>query len=180
MKTTLKVATILTWFNLIFWGLVDSLFILMSVLSLNLPVLAGAVLISAIPLNCYAALKLQASIRHPAVRLSSQTPVGIRFVGFIALFFGINWLGDGYAFLKNTNEFMQFIKDQLAQLPQLTQQFPQIKAIGPADIRQAGVFCLILGLCVIVNVVLNLRLLRWYYLVKKSDASSESDESPQQ
>jgi hypothetical protein len=178
MKMTLKVATILTWFNLIFWGLVDSLFILMSAVSLNLPVLAGAVLISAIPLNCYAALKLQASIRHPAVPLSSQTPVGIRFVGFIALFFGINWLGDGYAFLKNTNEFMQFIKDQLAQLPQVTQQFPQLKTIGPADIRQAGVFCLFLGLCVIINVVLNLRLLRWYYLVKKSDVSSESDESP--
>jgi hypothetical protein len=37
--------------------------------------------------------------------------------------------------------------------------------------RTAGIICLILGLCMAVNVVLNLRLLRWYLLLRKSDAS---------
>jgi hypothetical protein len=38
-------------------------------------------------------------------------------------------------------------------------------------LRQLGSLCLVLGLVSAVNVILNLRLLRWYYLVHQSDAS---------
>lgn len=40
-----------------------------------------------------------------------------------------------------------------------------------ANLRKIGIGMLVLGLCVGVNVVLNLRLLRWYYLVRQSDVS---------
>jgi len=171
MKTMLKTASVLTWFNIIFWGLIDSLLLLSSLSSFNMLILAGAVLFSAIPLNCYAALKLHTSIRRPNVPLSHQTPVGIRFVGFIALFFGISWVADGVGLLKNAKEFLGVIKDQLSQTPQIAKEFPQVNNIGEGDVHNAGVVALILGLCVVVNVVLNLRLLRWYYLVGKSDVS---------
>jgi hypothetical protein len=171
MKTTLKVATILSWFNLIFWGLINGLLLLGALASMNMPGLLIAVLMSAIPLNCYAALKLHRSIRNPSIPLNQQTPTGIRFVGFIALFFGVNSIGDGFALIKNPREFLDFLKDfYTKQAPEIA-QMPAFKSIGLADMRTAGIICLILGLCMAVNVVLNLRLLRWYLLLRKSDAS---------
>jgi len=171
MKITLKVATILSWFNLIFWGLINGLLLLGALSTMNMPALLIAVLMSAIPLNCYAALKLHRSIRNPLIPLNQQTPMGIRFVGFIALFFGVNSIGDGFALIKNPREFLDFLKDfYTKQAPEIA-QMPAFKSIGLADMRTAGVICLILGLCMAVNVVLNLRLLRWYLLLRKNDAS---------
>ena len=171
MKTTLKVATILSWFNLIFWGLINGLLLLGALSTMNMPGLLIAVLMSAIPLNCYAALKLHRSIRNPSIPLNQQTPTGVRFVGFIALFFGVNSIGDGFALIKNPREFLDFLKDfYTKQAPEIA-QMPAFKSIGLADMRTAGVICLILGLCMAVNVVLNLRLLRWYLLLRKNDAS---------
>ncbi len=75
--------------------------------------------------------------------------------------------------IKNTQEFMDFLKDQLAQ-PANCSNFQQLSPSNPlslADVRSVGISFLILGLCLVVNVLLNLRLLRWYYLVKKSDVS---------
>ncbi len=167
MKTALKIASVLTWFNIIFWGLTGAFLLLGSLGSMNLPVLAATVLMSAIPLNCYAALKLHASIRRAGLPLSHQTPVGIRFVGFIALFFGIICVGDGFVLISNTKEVLDTFREQLAQYPQVT----QFKSLTIADFRSGGVFVLFLGLSVVVNVVLNLRLLHWYYLVRKSDVS---------
>jgi hypothetical protein len=171
MKTTLKVATILTWFNLIFWGLITGLLLLGALSAMFLPGLAIAVLMSAIPLNCYASLKLHKSIRHPGIPLSQQTPMGIRFVGFIALFFGINSIGEGFALIKDGREFLDFIKDYYTKQAPDIAQMPAFKSMGVADVRAAGVICLVLGLCMAVNVVLNLRLLRWYLLLRKNDAS---------
>lgn len=171
MKTTLKAATILSWFNFIFWGLINGLLLLGALSTMNMPGLLIAVLMSAIPLNCYAALKLHRSIRNPSIPLNQQTPTGVRFVGFIALFFGVNSIGDGFALIKNPREFLDFLKDfYTKQAPEIA-QMPAFKSIGLADMRTAGVICLILGLCMAVNVVLNLRLLRWYLLLRKNDAS---------
>jgi hypothetical protein len=172
MKMTLKVATILTWFNLIIWGFITGLLLLGTLSAMFLPGLALAVLISAIPLNGYAALKLQKSIRYPTIPLSQQTPTGIRFVGFIALFVGVNLIGEGFALIKDAKEFLDFLKDFYnKQAPDIA-QMPAFKSMGVADVRAAGVICLILGLCLAVSVVLNLRLLRWYLLLlRKNDAS---------
>jgi hypothetical protein len=169
MKMTLKVATILTWFNLIFWGLIIGLLLLGALSAMFLPGLLIAVLMSAIPLNCYAALRLQKSIRDPNVPLSQQTPMGIRFVGFIALFFGVNSIGEGFALIKDAREILDFLKDYyMKQAPEIA-QMPAFKAMGIADVKVAGVIVLILGLCMTVNVILNLRLLKWYLLLRKHD-----------
>src|SRR5262249_51515427 len=123
------------------------------------------ILFGAIPLNCYAALQLHKSIRQPAVKLSHQTPAGIRFVGFVAMFFGILTVSDAVTALVHP--------------AQLTESFQQIysnsnvkdtPAISPAMARNVSIVLLLLGLSVVVNVQLNFRLLRWYYLVHKSDA----------
>ena len=175
MKTALTTATILSWFNIIFWGLIGAFAVIASLAAFNLPVLASAVLLSSVPLNSYAALKLQASIRNPKLPLSHQTPVGIRFVGFMALFFGMMWISKGVVLFNNGSETQAAINEQLGQISKLFQQFPsfaEFKNIREPDIAHlSGIFSLILGLCVVVNVVLNLRLLRWYYLVRKSDVS---------
>ena len=175
MKTALKTASILSWFNIIFWGLIDGLLLLSGLLSFSMPILAVAVLLSAVPLNCYASLKLHASIRIPNLLLSHQTPVGIRFVGFIALFFGTGWISEGIMLLKNGTETQEALNEQIAQVSKTMQQLPQFssfKQVNESNIAHAfGIMSLVLGVFVVVNVVLNLRLLRWYYLVRKSGVS---------
>jgi hypothetical protein len=170
MKMTLKAASILTWFNMIFWGFITGIMLLAALSAINMPILLATVLLSAIPLNSFAALKLHQSIRRPTLSLSSQTPVGIRFVGFIALFFGIICLGDGFVLLSNTKEILDVFKAQMSQAPQMA-QVPGFKSFTVSEFRWGGVLMLILGLSIVVNMVLNLRLLRWYYLVRKSDAA---------
>jgi hypothetical protein len=174
MKITLKVASILTWFNLIYWGLPVAVLLLASLSTMNMPFLAVTVLFSSIPLNAYAALKLHRSIRRPTLPLSNQTPVGIRFVGFIALFFGIVIMGAGFEILKASKEVFASLKGQLSGvtvMPPILQE--QYKNLSIEDFHRQGIFVLLFGLAIVVNVVLNLRLLRWYYLVGKSDASQE-------
>jgi hypothetical protein len=165
MRITLKVATILTWFNLFIWGY----FIfsgLLGVLSVGaLPLIAVFVLLSAIPLNCYAALQLQKSIRRPDIKLSSSTPTGIRFVGIAAFLFAVLFVLFGVGLLQNLSETIRMLRDQ----------YKDVKGIepflDPVFLRKLGLSSMILGLCVGVNVLLNLRLLRWYYLVRQSDVS---------
>jgi hypothetical protein len=175
MKTALKTAAILSWFNIIFWGLIDGILLLNGLVSFNMPILAVAVLLSAVPLNCYAALKLHASIRNPNQPLSHQTPVGIRFVGFVALFFGTGWISEGVMLLKNGVETQAALNEQIAQVSKAMQQLPQataFKHLSESNVAHGfGIVSIVLGLFVVVNVVLNLRLLRWYYLVRKSGVS---------
>jgi hypothetical protein len=156
MKKALKIASVLTWFNLIFWGLLVCFGLLGALLMGQMPLLAGIVLLSAIPLNCFAALKLHTSIRYSAVPLNRQTPVGIRFVGLMALFFGITDIFTGVSIV--------------AQVPEEQRVFYTAMA-RKAFVEFMGVATLVLGLLVVINVVLNLRLLRWYYLVNRSDVS---------
>ncbi|HET6255278.1 MAG TPA: hypothetical protein VFE32_14450 [Puia sp.] len=168
MKAVLRVASVLTWFNIIVWGLIVG-FGFLGVLFLGqLPYAAGFVLLSAIPLNCYAALKLHTSIRYPSVPLNHQTPVGLRFVGMMSLFFGIYLIYSGIAILANPKPEIEVFKQQLAQMPQ---QPDWVGRMADVFTLGTGIAGLILGFLVVVNVVLNLRLLRWYYLVHKSDAS---------
>ena len=171
MKLTLKAATVLTWFNLLFWGLIIGILLLGSLSAMNLPSMLIGVLLSAIPLNCYAGLKLHQSIRNPATPLSQQTPMGIRFVGFVALFYGVNMIGEGFALIRDTREILDFMKDYNAKEMPDVAQMSWIKSISVADVRAGGVVILLLGLFMMVNVILNLRLLRWYLFLRKSDLS---------
>jgi|HubBroStandDraft_1064217.scaffolds.fasta_scaffold344011_2 hypothetical protein len=163
MKTILKIASVLTWFNLVFWGALLAFGVLICLVSMQLPLLASAVLMSAIPLNCFAALKLHTSIRHPNIPLSHQTPVGIRFVGFMALFFGITFIYSGVSFLADPKPAAEAFQQALSQMP--ISQTHMVPGLGMAYlVRLVAVVWLVLGFLVSVNVILNLRLLRWYYL----------------
>ena len=70
MKTILRIASVLTWFNIVFWGMIVAFGLLGAFLLGQMAYVVGLVLLSAIPLNCYAALKLHTSIRYPNVPLS--------------------------------------------------------------------------------------------------------------
>jgi len=110
---------------------------------------------SAIILHSYEALQLHKSIRNPAMPLSSQTPTGIRFIGFVAIFLGISNLVSGFSVIQNSREVLQQIQ---AQMPPEAKNFH----LKEAHIRAVGIFTLLVGLSVVVNANLNFRLLRWY------------------
>ena len=166
MKNSLKIARILTWFNLIFWGALIVILLLFAFAMQTFPVIVILILLSAVPLNCYASLQLQKSIRYPAIKLSSQTPVGIRFVGFVALFFAISFICNGVVLINNAKEVIKPFREQIGQVKGADLSF-----ITETYFRRVGAFVIFVGLCIGVNVVLNFRLLRWYYLVRQSDVS---------
>jgi hypothetical protein len=165
MKNTLKVANILSWFNLFFWGVPLLINLLKALTSFNPLVLGLLVLFASIPLHSYAALQLHKSIRKPEVKLSHNTPAGIRFVGLIALFFGIIFLLYGIALLRNAPELLSLFKEQMPDY----KEFDAMMTVP--NLRRIGAVVLVLGFVTIINVILNLRLLRWYYLVRQSDVS---------
>jgi hypothetical protein len=158
MKTTLKVSAILSWINMIVWGLVAVFFILGALAMQNLSILIFAFLTGVAVLHSYAALKLHRSIRNPAIPLSSQTPVGIRFIGFVALFFGVLYIGYAITILQNIKEMMQLMQ------PQLPTDYKNIDISG--YLRFTAGFLLLSGLSIAINVILNFRLLRWYFFSK--------------
>ncbi|MES1159446.1 MAG: hypothetical protein ABUM51_01700 [Bacteroidota bacterium] len=161
MKKALKISTILSWFNMIIWGISAGLTLLGGVLSGNMPLLIVGVLTGVIVLHSYASLQLHKSIRNPAIPLSSQTPVGLRFIGFIALFFGISFFTEGLAMLQSTRELAKLLEPQMP---------PQIKDMDVAKfIRTTGIFGVVTGLCVSINVFLGFRLLRWYLFLRDND-----------
>ena len=163
MKTTLKIANALSWFNLFFWGIPILIDILRALSTMNIPMLGLEVLICSIPLQSYAALQLHKSIRHPQIKLSHNTPAGLRFVGFIALCFGGLFIFLGLGVLLYAPELLKIMLQQKVDF-----------GLGPMTLtlmRELGGSFLVLGLAAAINVVLNLRLLRWYYLVHQSDVS---------
>jgi hypothetical protein len=163
MKTILPIASVLTWINLVFWGVLLGFGVLICLVSMQLPLLASAVLMTAIPLNCYAALKLHTSIRHPNIPLNRQTPTGIRFVGLMALFFGVTFIYSGVSFIADPKPAIEAFQQTLSQMP--GSQTRALSGVNMADlVRVLAVVWLVLGLLVSINVILNLRLLRQYYL----------------
>ena len=170
MRSTIQAARILTWFNLIVWGGLLGLMLLWSLAAQFTPLILAVFLFSAIPLHSYASLRLQKSIRSPQVKLSNQTPVGVRFIGFVALFFGICTV---------INAFV-LIQDPKAAVDSMKSAMVDTKAVSPAEmvswLRGTAIVVVVMGMAVIVNVILNIRLLRWYYLVKRSDVSQQSSD----
>jgi hypothetical protein len=166
MKVAQIIGRILAWINLICWGIPIVSFLLGTLVSFNMKLVVPAVLLASIPLHSYAALQLQKSLRHPDIKLNQQTPVGIRFVGLIALFIGILMVFISAGGLGIAKELLPKLKDQMAEFGQ-----GDMSALTVGDLRELLVFYLFLGLAVVASVLLHLRLLRWYFLVKKSDVS---------
>lgn len=165
MKTVKLIGWILAWFNLIFWGIPVISSLIQSLAAPNPLVLVTLVFMAAIPLNSFAALQLHRSIRNPEVKLNHQTPVGIRFVGSFALFVGAFVAFCGIVMVQGAREWLPLWKEQIAQ-------YKQPESMGTVGTLQGlGIFMIVLGLAAVLNAVLNMRLLRWYYLVKQSDVS---------
>lgn len=158
MNKALKIASVLSWINLIVWGIICLLGLLSMLTSGNVVMIVGFFLLSSIVLHSYAAIQLHKSIRNPAVPLSSQTPTGIRFIGFAALFFGITYLAYGTAIIQNAKEFLQMVQSSM----------PQFKEVREKDLRVGGVIAMLLGMSITINVFLNFRLLRWYLLSRNN------------
>ena len=165
MRKTLIIARILTWFNLIFWGGLLVIALLGVFLRQQIAALLSIVLFCAIPLHSYAARQLQRAIRFPNVKLSHHTPTGIRFVGLVALFFGIVLFGNAYVMLSDPGAAIEVLKQSMPDPKQLPD------AQLHAWMHPLGIFLLVIGVIVILNVILNNRLLRWYYFIKKNDLS---------
>jgi hypothetical protein len=155
MKNATLISGILSWINLIV-GIFLVVAGLMSV-AMSPAMVAGLLslmLVVAIILHSYAALQLRRSIIHPEIPLSSNTPTGIKFIGFVALFFSIMNIFQAVALLGKP-EIIADMMDQ--QLPEQLQGM-DLRAI----IRFAGIIMLAFGLSVAVNVLINLNLLKWY------------------
>jgi len=167
MNKILKIATVLTWINMIVWGLL-CLNILFSILAGTTALLIVFVLFSAIVLHSYASFQLQKSLKNPAVPLNNQTSTGIRFVGLVALFLGLLFAFVGVFMLTNATFVFKFMEDHSKASPNeigFTLTVPRIRIIG--------LFYLLIGLSVAVNVNLNFRLLRWYYFLRNNSNDRE-------
>jgi uncharacterized protein YjeT (DUF2065 family) len=159
MYKALKISAVLSRVNLIVWSILCVLGLLSALASGNFLMIVACFLLGSIVLHSYAAIQLHKSIRNAAVPLSSQTPAGIRFIGYAALFFGVSYLPYGVSILRNAKELLQQLQSS---------SMPQFKEIKEEHLRVIGFTVIVLGLAIVVNVLLNFRLLRWYLLSKEN------------
>jgi hypothetical protein len=158
MNTVLKISTVLSWINL-----VVGCYLLLSGIYGGLMVhdvkimLIVVVFIGAIVLNNYAALQLRKCILQPTRQLSRETSLGVRFFGFVALFCSVMFVGTGVFVLQNLKEMAQQLPQQIDTKGLNVQSF----------LPGVGIFILVFGLTIALNVVLAMRLLRWYYLANQ-------------
>lgn len=158
MKTRITIATILSWINLVFWSLA-CLFMLLAAGAGGGLFLIMAFFLSAIPLHSYAAIRFHKHLRNPATPLKKQTLSGLRFMGFVVIFFGITMLANGAAALQNTKEILKAEQELMPQMKNLTEN----------TVRAGGILGMLLGISLLVNAILNTRLLRWYYLNREPE-----------
>jgi hypothetical protein len=162
MKNVLKISAVLSWINLVVWSIFVIICLLAGLLYQLFPLVIVAFLLSVIVLHSYAALQLRKSLRNPSIPLSRQTPTGIRFIGFIASFFGMISILDGIACFQNTKEIVDLIR------PQFEEAYKGLNFNLVTYVHTMGVISLLLGLAVSINVFLNFRLLRWWFFVQDS------------
>lgn len=158
MRTALKISNILSWINLIVGGILvlGGLLAMLSTPNASI-LLVSVVLTGSIVLHSYAALQLRKSIVHPEIPLNKQTPTGIRFIGFMALFFAILNIGNAAMIIQNAAEVVKQV-----ELPFKPEGIDLVAAI-----RGAGIFSLLFSLGIAVNVLLGIRLLKWYMTREK-------------
>src|ERR1022692_982517 len=110
MKKILALSNILSWVNLI----IGSLLVLCALLAIMafppFAVMISVVLVGCIVLHSYAALQLRKSVLNAAIPLNRQTPVGIRMMGYMALFFTIMLFSNAVYILQNTQELLKQVQ----------------------------------------------------------------------
>ena len=166
MKKILIITAVLSWINL----LVGALLVLVGLIGLfaspaALAALFIIVLSGSVILHSYAAMQLRRSILYPSISLSTQTPSGIRIMGFIALFFAMMSFANATIFIQQAPELAKHV-----QLP------PQAKNLNVVPIlRASGIITLVISLSIFANVVLNFRLLKWYIISNQEENKKEND-----
>jgi hypothetical protein len=154
MKRAVAVSHILSWANLIIGGFL-ALCLLFTIAALPpAAVLLSVALMGFIVLHSYASLQLRKSILNPGVPLNKQTPVGIRMMGAVSIVFSFMLFTDAIIMVQNA-------KDLLKQIP-MPAQVKQADLIG--IVHLTGVFILVFTTSIILNVLLNFRLLKWYLI----------------
>lgn len=162
MESQTKLTAFLSWFNLVIasilalFGLISGLIMRSIPFALMVLLLGGAII-----LHSYAALQLKKSIDHPEIPLGHQTPIGIRFMGYVALFFAFLTITNSFTALQHTDEIIKRYSELMKQgiLPANT---PRYNMRG--TIIGTSIFTILFSLTIILNVYLNLRMYRWYQL----------------
>jgi hypothetical protein len=152
MKYSLIISSILSWVNIAIAGLfvVTALF---SILFLQaLPMFIVVIFFGCIVLHSYAAMQLNKSIRNPEIPLGSQTPTGLKLMGYFSMFLAILWFSAFTSVLQHPQDFIKQV-----QMPKEMANFDLASTI-----RGMSIFMIIFSLSILVNVILNLRMLRWY------------------
>ena len=153
MKKALKISNILSWINLIIGGILVLGGLLSMLMTPNASILlVSIVLTGSIVLHSYAALQLRKSIVHPEIPLNKQTPTGIKFIGFMALFFAVLNIGNAVVIIQNAAEVVKQV--QLPFKPE------GVDLVAASLIKK--IFSLLFSIGIAVNVLLSIRLLRWY------------------
>jgi hypothetical protein len=168
MKKIKQLSGVLTWINL-FAGSLLFLIGLMATLvspdmfsSLLFILLTGSVI-----LHSFAAFQLRKSILYPAIPLNKQAPVGLRLMGFMALFFAIMGISNGILTLQHAPETAKEIAKQI-KLPVQAKEINFIFLV-----RAFGIFTILISMCIVTNVALNFRLLKWYLFYRDNEAENK-------
>jgi hypothetical protein len=167
MKLARTIGKVLAWFNLVYWGFSVISSLLQGVAAGNMAIIVAAVILAAVPLNSYAALQLHRSIRNPAVKLNHQTPVGIRFVGAFVVLIGAFMTGVGLLVVVGARQIFPIFKENAVDMPQ------PFAITSPGQLAEVGAMLLFFGAIMLAGALINMRLLRWYYLVKQSDIHND-------
>jgi hypothetical protein len=163
VKKIVQLSAILSWVNLIIGSVLVVSALFSGLLLIGLAnAITPIVMWGSIILHSYAAIQLRKSI-VTSIPLNRQTGIGIRFIGYIAMFIALLWAGSGILLIQHAKELAQQLAKQI-QLP------PEYKNMDMSQFsRGMGIFFLLLSLSVITNVMLNFRLLRWYYLSRQEE-----------
>lgn len=154
MNTEIKISTILSWINIVIGGMWVFAGLLAVLMMGNMMLLLPVMLVASVVLHSYAAIQLIRSIKDPAVPLNSQTPMGIRMVGFLALFFAVSNIISSVTVLRGAPEFIEKTRETLPE---------QLKGMDIMPYLQGAViFLLVFNLGVAINVLISMRLLRRY------------------
>ncbi len=155
MKSALRLTGVLSWINLaiacffVFFGFMGSM--IMGNIGMGL---IAVVFFGAIGLHSYAALQLRKSILY-GYELDRKTPGGIQIMGFISMFIAFVSITNGFTLLRHTDEVIKELEKNFSS--QLYQNIDlSVLYMG------VGYFVIVFGLLVLINVLINLSLLRWY------------------
>jgi hypothetical protein len=163
MKRLMAVALVLSWIILVLGCLFLLFGLLAAMTTRDMRVFTVFIIFAAIPLHSYASLQLRKSILHPDIPLAGQTRFGLRVAGFVALFIGFLSVMSGLGPISNPDEYL---KQWNELMPNAKNVYTRNMVVG------AGIISLLFSLAIIVNVVINLRLLR-LYLIGQQKKSGE-------